>query len=582
MGSTVTNIPKNLYKGLIQNILIESIGRAMALKWLKGKAAEGGMPKESSFFVVILPLLVLLVLFPYPVAFKDAWSFNGHPEFTVLLLLSVFLLFCVPIYFAMKRRLPGIQYVEPLCFAVALTFLFNDRFFDFQTGEMLGTRVKHFPTHKIQTNSILELSLTVLILVFGIWLFRKKSSLIRLFCKIVFFVGLVNTSLQVAVNYSAFKGEGEGLLEKFPVENPDADKSPVVLIIMDRLDTRDFVRGIKESSGFKESLSDFTFFPDNFTPYKWTDLAIPSLLHGEILPMNQPLRGYLSYFVGQYADEYFENHWDFAYSGLEHGEVHVDKVTMAEVKFHFVAGIHLMDFMLLKAVPGPFHHLWDGWKRGPMASLLNILPWNKVVTRSSRLNLNRMDWMIDSWDKLPDGGWFLIFHSNLTHNPFFRTSNCQLQSQIFVLKNEEESHRSHVDCGLRKLTQLLQELKSQQYYKRSAVVLISDHGHFNQRERAVLAVKWPGDSNNQEMRVSTATTSLVDVKDIMNILISGKQKEVVWEKVIPSRKVHVIREYDPDFFDNMPKQTGIQYFHYTDPEWREFLNNHGINAAGEK
>ena len=547
--------------------------------------------KYQSAFVWVFPLLLFFVVFPPPVALSDSWGLNGHPEYTLLLLGAVF---CLPalVIFRFCRKTGIVS--EALAFGTGASMIMNDRLFYYNLGEITGTALRKSMVTELQFNGGLEVVLTVLVLFASIVVWLKFRKLGQAFCRVFFFVAIFISLFQVIDHLMSRENHKDGPLSEFPDDGLNSELSPVILVILDRLDTRSILSRIQKDPEFREAFRGFDFFPHTFSTYKWTELSIPSLLTGEELPEGRPLRkwlnspnpshlgyilkrkGYRNYFVGQFAPEYFGPYWDFVHSGLVDGELEIDQWTSTELFYQLIATVHMIDFMILKSFPGPVQSLWDEHRRGPMGRLMGLASWGQLVGRVDRLQLKRIQWMKQKIEILPEGGFFLLYYTNITHHPFFLTKDCQPQPNIFFDSQDEIKHRNHIDCALTQFKLLLEELREASYFRNSVVAVISDHGHYGQRERAVMAIKGSGVVGDPGgVRLQKSTASLMDVKNLILNHLESKGS-VDYSKIIPEREQHLFFNYEDGFWDVVPKRTEILTFGYDDPEWNEELKSLGV------
>jgi hypothetical protein len=131
-------------------------------------------------------------------------------------------------------------------------------------------------------------------------------------------------------------------------------------------------------------------------------------------------------------------------------------------------------------------------KREPELRFFGKKSWNQIIRGKHYRSLEVFESLNKSIHRLKGQKFYLFFHSYLSHAPFFRDENCQINKTKTALNQFDPFGFRQQLCSFLMLSRLLEVLKSVELYDNSLIVVHSDHGRVHM-ERPFLLVKIPGE-----------------------------------------------------------------------------------------
>lgn len=312
----------------------------------------------------------------------------------------------------------------------------------------------------------------------------------------------------------------------------------VVHIVMDGFQSDIFAAILKnpENHSYKDQLRGFTFFENNIGPYPYTQMTVPALLSGRLYQNHVPVDEFVdAAFAGQNVlraatdagfevdiaapvalkNIYAKSRHAYAYGVPLNGNVSSRDLIANE-------SARLMDLTLFRVLPhfakAMIHRddLWLFQSRGNTRSFMHLQYFADLAfIRDLTQNLE-----VDR--KAPV---YKMMHFMLSHWPTVGNRNCEHDGRR---SSSRENVTNQARCGLSAILDLFEEMKKQDIYDRSLIVMMADHGAWVRVEGIdtadrddtldslgiaqaipVLAIKRPGDQN--AFAVSKLPTSIIDV-----------------------------------------------------------------------
>ena len=312
----------------------------------------------------------------------------------------------------------------------------------------------------------------------------------------------------------------------------------VVHIVMDGFQSDIFTSIVNdpENRSYKDRLQGFTFFEENLGAYPYTQMTVPALLSGSLYRNHVPVDEFIdATLAGQTilraaTDAGFEvdiaapvglkNMYAKSTHAYAYGVSRTDSASARDLVAKDAA--KLLDLSLFRVMPHfvkPLIYRDDLWlfqAKGDARSFMHIQYFADLAfIRDLTQNLE-----VDRRAPV-----YKMMHFMLSHWPTVGNRDCEYDGRR---GGSRENVTTQARCGLSAILDLFEEMKSQDIYDSSLIVLMADHGAWVRVEGIdtagrsdtldsldiaqaipVLAIKRPGDQN--AFTVSSRPTSIIDV-----------------------------------------------------------------------
>jgi len=363
----------------------------------------------------------------------------------------------------------------------------------------------------------IDLALWAAVLVLGQFLHRE----LQRFCVIVPLGLLVMQSALLAWTASSWGAHDDEQIELGELMAQFSPQQNIVHVIMDGFHTDTFV-DLVDTEGWDDEFDGFTVYLDNLAPSSLTALALPAIFSGDIYDGSLPPGAYHERSMGQrgFQNLLFDAGWRVQL---------VPKVDMSIGKHHTHAvtptgfGLSrqgrkrrqawlLADLSLFRAAPAvlrPAVFQEGNWL------LSSRFAGSK--TGSSQLQRDFFEHFSRSIEATSNRPVYNFIHLMPPHPPFSTLADGSYAGR--TLEHTRENYTVEAKYTLKMFLAFLQQLREQDLYDSSLIVLQSDHGYgFNKTEGedelrprgfALMAIK-PPESRGPLLR-SDAPTSTADI-----------------------------------------------------------------------
>ncbi len=309
-----------------------------------------------------------------------------------------------------------------------------------------------------------------------------------------------------------------------------------IILMLDATDADEFKAAIDRNPEFSDTFDDFTFYADALAAYPFTLHSVPTIFSGEWFEHQEPFMQFANrvidesvllgaaeergYRLGMYG--WSGVNWDVEVHGDRFENMHTAEQTYKN-PFSFV--VMLAKMSALKYAP------WDmkEWSYNMVEHSLDIrgvkdleghdwYHWTNTAFYSQIKDENPI--------KTVDGKTFRYIHTEGAHVPY------QYDKSMNTVKNG--TYQGNVEACVTLCDQYIKRLKESGVYDNSVIVIMSDHGFtpdsndYRGRMHGTLLIKGKGE-NADEMRVSDAPVSYIDLAESFVGLLDGKKSDEIFD-----------------------------------------------------
>lgn len=415
-----------------------------------------------------------------------------------------------------------------ILFALTLACYIQGNFFLVNYGQLNGETIIW---SEYRLEGILSVSLWVLIVVVSVSVaikvgtdrFLKAASTISICILLVQVVTLVS----VAVTKDGFKSEAV----YFSTDKEEFEYSQnenLIILLLDTFDSTAFTEVLStENEKYKNILQDFTYYQNTLGAYSTTDLAIPQILTGKCYLNEVPFGEYLN--EAYRSSPLFEKLEELEYSinvysdtTLPNGEVsdRINNLWKAEigVSSHKRLAAYMYKLVGFRYLPQPLKkYCW--FYSDEMLDLkdVDIEAEDSYIFNWSNFKFYKN---IPNISNMKENGTFHFYHLEGTHWPYHINSS-------FEEVEEETSLNEEIRGVMVLIEDYLEELRKEEIYEKSAIIIMADHGALDEHQCPVLLVKGMGE--NHEFTTSEAPVSYFDLQKAYIGLLEGKSGTEVFD-----------------------------------------------------
>lgn len=506
---------------------------------LSGKAPEGFWKKFLPGMLMALAFAFFIGLYgPLELYFTNVeeFQFSFGALFPQLVKLFALIFAACLIGFAFCYVLYD-RFYELVVVGAALVYfclLVQGMFFSGSLPTLDGTEIDWSMYRKEYLVSVLlwGLSACGFVLLTRFLKLRRMKKLISagaVFCTAVLLVTLVT----LGVTNDGFRTKSRAMPTKNEEFTMSTDQNLVILVV-DAVDSQTFREMMEQNSPqFRETLEDFTYYPNTVCAYPFTKYAIPYILTGiwnentedfntfttksmDASPLLQTLREQ-NYRMGAYET-------DLVYDS--------DNI----YEFENVKDIDYCFSSVPKLLKEELKLVWFKYAPYPLKPLAHVRmsAFDNLLDPGDGLELydwNNADFYEDIGQRAivkVEDKCFRFIHIEGAHVPY-----CY-DKDVNIIDEAEGSYPKNMECTMTIVDRYLNKLKDAGVYDQTAIVLMGDHGfQYNWDDRlegrcnALLAVKGVGE--HHDMLLSEAPISYEDLQEAYQRLLAGKSSQEVFD-----------------------------------------------------
>lgn len=287
----------------------------------------------------------------------------------------------------------------------------------------------------------------------------------------------------------------------------------VIVFIIDTYDSKIFDDMLMEDHDkYADLLKDFTYYPDTTSMFAATELALPQIITGVSYHNEVPYGEYLkkAFYDSKMleylrANDYSTGIYTCCRMPQDEMALQFENVRYMErtVSSHRRLAGYMYKFLGFRYMPQPLKkYFW--FYPDEMRSELESTKDDSVEVFYDNNYL--FDSKIDDMSYMHEGKVFRLYHIDGVHAPFSISSDFSPSSTETSIEEEGRGIMYVVD-------HLLGSLKEKGIYDNSAIVIMADHGYFDERSNPLMLMKGIGEDHPFE--VSDKMLSYEYLQDVM-------------------------------------------------------------------
>ncbi len=373
-----------------------------------------------------------------------------------------------------------------------------------------------------------EISIWLIILIFIFFTYKRFSHNIIGFAVTIFLLQFTLFIYNLATN----KSDTTLQLDQEKIAKAESNiyryssKDNIVHIIADGFQSDIFTELTSTGELGKvasNTLSGFTYFPNNLGAYPYTHMTVPAILTGKLYLNHTPIQEHLAATVGSesilsVAQEHgYEIDMAIGrgvlmdiYSRAPHNNLHAlhNKSHVSVEEFELYDATKLFDLALFRASPHFIKkHIYNDqiWFT---QSILTNQSYKSLRNFSDNAFLRRSATKLTADREQPV---YKLFHLMMSHNPMVTDSSCSYSGR--VLETNRKNVLYQAGCGLLELVNFFESMKKAGIYDSATIVLMGDHGAWVQ-PRGMLGKDNPDGKNIEfiQPNVAALATPLLAIK----------------------------------------------------------------------
>lgn len=325
------------------------------------------------------------------------------------------------------------------------------------------------------------------------------------------------------------------------INTASSDKNFFIFLV-DAVDSRMF-DNIRKDSEYKDTFSDFTYYPDTMSLYAFTRDSIPLILSGV---WNDNKKNFIEYYddamnssplIDSLIEKQYDiNIYDYELRWSTNKVKNVANVKKGNQKLQIIRyAAHQLKYVGFKYLPYNLKKLAKienlNFELCREESTDNAFAWYDK-TAYDTINNNKIN---KTNDKM-----FKFIHVEGGHVPFDLDENLN--------EIENGTYEQKLKATLKLINAYLNRLKESNVYDNSVIVIMADHGYSidgsNMRQNPILYIK--GINEKHEMHESNKAISYLDLIDAYNALLNDKKSDEIFTNLPIDRK----RKYIWNEFNN--------------------------------
>lgn len=364
---------------------------------------------------------------------------------------------------------------------------------------------------------IISNSLFIILIVLSVFFLCRYKKLLKIISTISICIVLVQIITLGTLILS--NGLGKDSIQKATTKNEFtfSNNKNIVVLLFDTFDSQVMEELLISDKGseYEALLNDFTYYPDTLGMYNHTDFAIPHLLTGVKTDNTTSYGEYVDY---AYANSPFlsnlqESDWQIGLytdillprvdTGITIDNLETVSLTVSSKRRLSSYMYRLVGFRYLPQLLKPYCYFYSDDMLS-MQSIKNsdndIFDWN---------NLSYYDGL-NTLSVNTEKPTFHFYHLEGTHTPF------SINRDFEYVGNTSITDEGHAMMLIVK--RLIQNLKEQNIYDNTAIIICADHGHYDMYQRPLLLIKeiakeHPFTISNEAVSYSNMQDILLSLKD---------------------------------------------------------------------
>ncbi|WP_154223996.1 sulfatase-like hydrolase/transferase [Marinicella rhabdoformis] len=429
----------------------------------------------STSLSLLFLAFVITVYTPHLIFFSQTEYFNNDFWSLVTSNFLKALVFCI-ISAAVLSLFPLVvlRLISPVIFVLSILIWLQVDFFAVSYGVLDGSDLDFALFDSRGYLELLILFLSVLMAIF----FRNWLSNNNVFILTILLLGLSCSVVYKSVITPVSAPYSENIDAEF---NQYSASKNIIVIVLDGFGAEYFQRIIKSNPELKTDFEGFVSYSDAISNYAATVGSIPSMLVGEMYPLNVKYKTFISENVANNGmPKIFEQLGylvSFISPSLNFKSIYPDRflsdVTADKEMLKKYNSYKLLDYSLFRASLHQFKSYIYGqgqWMLSQELALQSSLP--NTYSERGKVFLDYVTSQATVSGKTPR---YKIIHATIPHPEFVYDSSCNRRKPGKKVGSDEKMLEQS-ECALKLLSDLFKKYKSIGVYDNSLIVVTSDHG----------------------------------------------------------------------------------------------------------
>ena len=322
--------------------------------------------------------------------------------------------------------------------------------------------------------------------------------------------------------------------------NKYSENENFIILLLDAVDSKHFIKAIKDNKEFSNTLNDFTYYPDTMSVHPFTRESIPLILSGVVYEDQEEYNKYVidsmkksellnNLYNKDYEVNIYEREWyfnddkalkinnisyegsDLNYKGFSKQLIKYDLFRYLPYFLKKYSNIETMDFSTdhitnNSSIDNPFDE----------DNFLFVNELNNDIIKDSKKN-------------------FKFIHIDGAHSPFKFSKDLSSKS--------DATYTDEVEGSLNIADMYLNKLKENNVYNNSNIIIMADHGYnysvggsavLEGRQNPILFVKTKNE-NHEKMAISDKAVSFTDLQSLYNDILNGKMSNELLKNIDNNR-----------------------------------------------
>ena len=502
--------------------------------------------KESYAGIFISLCMSFMLLFYEPLNLfasnlEEFW-FDIYSFFPIVLFQSIIAFFVLSLFFILIKKINKNLYAffVVLFFIILICSYIQGNYLTYNLPSINGSIISFEDYNTDKMISSLLWKIVILLVLFLVFKF-KYNNLEKKFAYVSLAIILMLSASMISffVKPVFFDKKNSIVATNKNLNNKSSDTNFIIFLI-DAADSSQFSKEVKKLGKTESLFKDFTYYPDTLAAYPFTRNSIPFIFSGQWYENETSFSKYFtkSFDESPLIGELEKNNYALSLYEYNLNSYNSDNYK----KYNNIDQVNNFNYFQL-------------FKEEAKLILYKYLPYQ--LKDCSHINTSNMS-VTKSNDDLYTGD-NLDFYKILDNNvniieeknfQFIHIIGAHLPFKYDINLNviENGKYKNILDASITVLEKFLNQLKENNVYNNSVIVIMADHGYgktIRDRSNPILYIK--GKNEKHSYRVSEKKVSFVDLIPAFKQLINGDKTDKIFNEVNGQERRYLLYEYtNPD------------------------------------
>ena len=326
----------------------------------------------------------------------------------------------------------------------------------------------------------------------------------------------------------------------------------MIVLVVDTFDGGAFYSLIEKNPEYRDIFEGFTFYRDTMGAYTSTDMSIPMIVTGHDYQNDVLFGDYLSeaYRTSNLINWLRTHAWETdIYTDMlvpqnneEIGIYNLKKLLRVSSDNKTVTG-YIYKMVLFRYLPQPLKRYFTFYPDNLKLEYCSFDSEDYTVYTEDNLAFRSM---INELSAQKDAKVFQLIHIDGSHPPFYYTKDLKISE-------EETSFEDECEAMIGLMSELFDALKKKEAYDNTTIIIMGDHGYYNNRQNPLLLVKSKDAAHS--LSISDDTVWFYDLQSAyIELLENRTDSENVFKNVSKEGRSRFVR--------SVPWNTHLNYDTY--------------------